>query len=274
MFDSGLPPYSAAGMWIFTLEEEMATVELTSAAGAFEFFDQPATLFEGNFSGEFCIRPEGCECGPEDAPGLMEGSEQMVLGVGSLGDAVSVAVLVEDIDDGGFADGHWEGTLSATPIRTDVGGELETRGNTTAAPFAFDVTEGEVEGVYSVEMDQTIDGPDLHAEGVGTVNGAVTGCWFSPRLEPTGFSFRGTITLDGVTSPFNFDVPFDGEPTPAGTPTSSFHRWDFDVAEDDVASGSLETSVFLEFMRSVGVNVNDVELTFQATRTGGGAVGG
>ena len=46
MFDSGLPPYSAAGMWIFTLEEEMATVELTSAAGAFEFFDQPATLFE------------------------------------------------------------------------------------------------------------------------------------------------------------------------------------------------------------------------------------
>ena len=123
-------------------------------------------------------------------------------------------------------------------------------------------------------MDQTIDGPDLHAEGVGTVNGAVTGCWFSPRLEPTGFSFRGTITLDGVTSPFNFDVPFDGEPTPAGTPTSSFHRWDFDVAEDDVASGSLETSVFLEFMRSVGVNVNDVELTFQATRTGGGAVGG
>ena len=72
----------------------------------------------------------------------MEGSEQMVLGVGSLGDAVSVAVLVEDIDDGGFADGHWEGTLSATPIRTDVGGELETRGNTTAAPFAFDVDRG------------------------------------------------------------------------------------------------------------------------------------
>jgi hypothetical protein len=265
----GLEAYSAAGTWVFQLEEELASIMISSTSGAFEFFGKPATTFAGGFTGEFCLRPEGCECGAEDEPLLMEGSEQMVLGVGSLGDGASVSVIVEDIDDGGFSDGHWVGSLSATPITTNTSGAI-TRGNTTSAPFEFDVADGEVMGAYSIAMDQIIDAPDLHAEGVGTVNGAVTGCWFSPRLEAAGFSFRGTATFDGVTRPFNFDLPFDASSTEPGAFAGSFISWQFDVAEDDVASGSLPNGIFLDFMRSVGVAVNDVEVRFAATRTSGG----
>ncbi|MBU1494925.1 MAG: hypothetical protein KJ956_13285 [Actinobacteria bacterium] len=266
--ERGMPEYSSFGGWVFSLEEEVVTVTVAASSGALEFFDKPPVLFEGDYQGEFCLRPEGCRCGPDDAPELLEGTDQMILGVGSLGREssaaleVSVSVEVEDIDDGGFADGHWEGDLVSTPITTSISGTTQ-RGTPMAAPFEFDVTDGVVAGTYAVLMEQRIDSPDLKAEGVGQISGIVTGCWFSPNLVPGLFSFDGTITTEAGTHPFVFEAPFDGT---EGSP--GIVRWDFDVSEPDAASGSLATAVFLSYMRSVGVSVNDVEIRFVATRTG------
>ena len=117
-------------------------------------------------------------------------------------------------------------------------------------------------GTYAVVMEQRIDMPDLVAEGVGQISGIVSGCWFSPNLVAGLFSFDGAIATDAGTYPFAFDVPFDGS---EGSP--GIVRWDFDDSGPEAASGSLATGVFLSYMRSVGVSVNDVEIRFTGTRT-------
>mgnify|MGYP001571002866 FL=1 len=265
--ERGMPEYSSFGGWVFSLEEDVVTVTVAASSGALEFFDKPAIEFEGPYLGKFCLRPEGCRCGPDDAPELMEGTDRMILGIGSLGGDgsasldVSVSVEVEDIDDGGFADGHWEGELVSTPITISASGAV-LRVNPQAAPFEFDVTDGVVTGTYAVVMEQRIDMPDLVAEGVGQISGIVSGCWFSPNLVAGLFSFDGAIATDAGTYPFAFDVPFDGS---EGSP--GIVRWDFDDSGPEAASGSLATGVFLSYMRSVGVSVNDVEIRFTGTRT-------
>jgi hypothetical protein len=258
-----MDPFSAAPSQDFRLDGDVVTITAAADAGAFEFVDKEFNDFNGSYVGRFCIREGGCSCGSEGEEDLGEGSDRLFLSLASVGGGLaSVSVQVEEYGEG-FADGTWTGELMSTIIYADISGALVS-GEPLGAPFEFTVTDGRVEGTYGVAMHEEVRFEDNFAQGTGTIAGIVTGCWFAPQLVATSFSFEGTMTMEGNTVPFNFSIPFEA------AEGSAAPVWTFDESTDaHQASGMLETEPYLQFMRSVGVNVNDVQISFTATNTGG-----
>ncbi|HSM02039.1 MAG TPA: hypothetical protein VK960_06340 [Acidimicrobiia bacterium] len=257
-----LAPFTDTSALDFHLDGDVVTLDVQAEAGAFEFLEKSFTPFDGSFFGRFCIREGGCSCDSEGEEELEEGSDRLFVAAASAsGGSASIRVTMEEYDDE-FADGSWTGELIATVISTDFDG-AQGVSDPLGAPFEMTVADRKVvEGSYSVAMYQTIDAGDVSAEGVGMIGGYITGCSFAPRLVATGFSFEGTITDEDGTRPFVFSIPFDD--TGAAPPV-----WQFDESDDDDrASGMLVTTPYLEYMRGVGVGVNDVQIRFVATRSG------
>ena len=256
-----LPPFADSAAIDFRLDGDVVTLDLQSETGAFEFVEKDFTPFDGTFFGRYCIREDGCSCGSEGEEELEEGSDRLFMSVGSAtGGSASIGITIEDYDDA-FADGTWTGELISTVVSIDYDGG-EGRGDPLGAPFAMMIESGQVvEGSYSAAMYQTIEVAGAFAEGVGMIAGYITGCSFAPRLVATGFEFEGTITDEDGTRPFVFAFPF--EDTGAST------VWQFDESvNENSATGMLVTTPYLEYMRGVGVSVNDVEIRFVATRSG------
>jgi len=246
----------------FHLDGDVVTLDLQAETGAFEFLDKDFTPLDGAFFGRYCIREGGCSCGSEGEEELEEGSDRLFMAVASAsGGSASIRITIEEYDDE-FADGEWTGELISTVIFTDFDGAVGVS-EPLGAPFEMTISDRQVvEGTYSVAMYQTIDAGDAFAEGVGMIGGYITGCSFAPRLVATGFSFEGTVTDEDGTNPFVFSIPFGDT---GGAPPV----WQFDGSDDESqASGMLVTTPYLEYMRGVGVGVNDVQIRFVATRSG------
>ena len=250
--------FSASGALDVHLDGDIVTLSLAADAGAFQFLDGELITFEGSYIGRFCIDPGGCSCDSSGGEPLARGSNRLFVAVGNAtGGSASMSITVEGADRG-FADGQWTGELTSTVITLGVGG-VENRSEPLAAPLEFQVVDGIVSGTYTVAMHQTIDAEGVEAEGTGNITGVITGCWYAPRMVATSYAFDGTIAVGGVVTPFVFEVPFEGSADQAAT-------WHFDDGTDTHhAGGTLETGPSIDFMRSVGVDVNDVEITFQAT---------
>ena len=259
--DRGLAPFSDSAAFDFRLDGDVVTLDLQSEAGAFEFVEKDFTPLDGAFFGRYCIREGGCSCGSDGEEDLEEGSDRLFMSVGSAtGGSASISSTIEDYDDE-FADGEWTGELISTVIYTDIEGS-EGVSEPLGAPFEMTISDRKVvEGTYSVAMYQTIQSEGGFAEGVGMVTGYITGCSFAPRLVATAFDFEGAMTTDVGTIPMVFSIPLDD--------TGNAPVWQFDESDDEnSASGMLITTPYLEYMRGVGVGVNEVEIHFVATRTG------
>lgn len=252
------------GAWDIALEGDVALVEINAPVGAFEFEGKGFSAFDGSFTGRFCLLETGCTCEGEDP--LPEGSERLIVGVGSdSGGTVSLSVRMVDLNEAGFADGHWTGALTATPIFISATGQ-ELEGNPLSAPFELTVEEGRVTGgTYSVaaELSAAIPGQAVAARGTGTIAGTFAGCAFSPRIIPASFTFAGTMSIGGVETPFNFALPM-------GDAEIEYRDalWEFGTRSPDAVAGILRNQAFLEFMRMLDLTVNDVVVTFAATRDG------
>jgi len=174
-------------------------------------------------------------------------------------------VRMVDLNEAGFADGHWTGELTATPIFvTGAGQELE--GTPLAAPFELTVADGRVtSGSFAVvaELSTMIPGQAAAASGIGTISGTFAGCAFSPRIIPTSLTFAGTMSIGGVEAPFDFALPM-------GDAEIEYRDalWEFGTRSPDAVAGTLRNEAFLEFMRMLDLTVNDVVVTFAATRDG------
>jgi hypothetical protein len=253
-----MSPFSDSGALDVHLDGDIVTLSLAADAGAFQFLDREPITFEGSYNGRFCIDPGGCSCDSNGDEPLARGSDHLFVAVGNAaGGSASISIAVEG-SDSGFADGQWTGELTSTVITLGVGG-AETRSEPLAAPLEFEVVDGSVSGTFTVAMHQTIQSEGVAAQGTGNITGVITGCWYAPRLVATTFAFDGTIDVGGAVAPFTFEVPFEGSADQAAT-------WHFDDQTDaHHASGTLETGPSVDFMRSVGVDVNDVEISFQAT---------
>jgi hypothetical protein len=192
------------------------------------------------------------------------GSENLlVTGIERDGGQAHFLIELEEFDEE-FPDGQWEGTFSITTIQFTADG-LRAVGDTIAAPFTITVADGVVTGgAYVQSMNERIDMSDGdYAEGVGMINGVFTGCAFLPLMVPSIFSFDGIAVIDGNAAPFVFEQPLGPGPSSLGPAP-----WHFDAVTENRVTGSLDNQAYLAFMRATGLTVDDVEVRFEATRTG------
>ncbi|HAX81684.1 MAG TPA: hypothetical protein DCY40_03830 [Actinobacteria bacterium] len=263
---TSLAAWAPGGLGQVRFEDEgLVHVVVEADAGSVEFEGQEHFPVTGLFDRRFCIRPGGCSCGAEEGEeALPMGSENLlVTGIERDGGQAHFLVELEEFDEE-FPSGQWEGTFSITTIHFTAEG-LRAVGDTIAAPFTIAVADGVVTGgAYVQSMDQRIDlsGGD-YAEGVGVIDGVFTGCAFLPLMIPNVVSFDGIAVFDGETSPFAFEQPLGPGPPGLGPPP-----WHFDEVTENRVTGSLDNQAYLAFMRAAGLTVDDVEVRFEATRTG------
>lgn len=258
-------PWAPGGLGqVHFSEEGIARVVVEADTGYVEFEGEANHQVAGSFDRRFCIRPGGCTCGAEEGTEeLLMGSENMLMtAINQAGGNIRFLVELEEFDDE-FPEGQWEGNFLITTVRFTADG-LRAVSDTMAAPFTITVEGRTITGgSYVQTAAQRVDlGDGSYAEGIGMIDGVFTGCPFLPLMVPRLFSFDGIAVRDGTVTPFAFTQPLGDTPGVGPAP------WNFEEVTEDRVTGSIDNSAYLAFMRSVGLNVDEVEVRFEATRVG------
>lgn len=242
---------------------DIVTVSVTSDVGALQFEGEELHAWSGSLRREFCLEDGGCRCGSDDEveSGFTPGSESLVIGAAERdGGTITFSIEVRDPGDG-FTDGHWVGTITATPSGISFE-DVEAEADAFTAPFEVIIEDGAVVGgSYTMIVYGEARAEDMFMTGVGTITGGFEGCGSSPQMVDTGSEWLMTAhTPDGdVTIPLSLppgDIRFAT-------------IWLFDaVTNPNHRSGRFDNSASIDFMQAVGVNPTGNIVTFEATRTG------
>lgn len=248
--------FATTGPFVVSIEEgAYVEVDITADVGALQFYDRDLVTFEGRHEQRYCLTDAACECAEED---VERGSRTMALATGELdGGSTTFSIVAEGGE--AFPDGEWTGDLTiTTDERLDLP-DAELVARQLGGPFRLTVAEGRVvDGEYGITLAQRITFPDGEGRATGVLTGVIEGCADAPRLASRQLQIDGTITTDLGPVPISFTEDVTG-------PGGALLVEEVDE-EAGIVTGRLPNAPYLEYMRSVGVGVNDFQILFTATR--------
>ncbi len=265
-FERSLPGGNfAKGAVVHATVEDATRVRVLMDAdvGTLEFFEQSSPItWSQRFGREFCIQPGGCTCGAsgERDSGLAQGGPDLIVAPGQLG-AGPMNYRIE-VPDEVFSDGTWRGTITASVLNVSNG---VASGERLASTFPFELTveNGAItSGVFTIGFQVQASSPSGSGSGLLSIGGAFAGCGFAPQLKGLGLSFDGTMIIGESDIPVTFSNPIDGGES--GLETVWLPN---PITNPNTRTGALDAGGTMESIAAGGFSVNDLRLTFEATRT-------